>query len=158
MKWKGAEAPSEFARANFAQDIRKDGCPAATFARIEKGIRGRKILLATCAATIITYARRGALPARVFAFAFAFARSRSAYTRWILTCDIHVHGTHFLCTVLVQLARRGARDWPRRYDATGHSYVRRLTNVKKTSCTRGEERGRNFEGFAGDDEPGDLDR
>lgn len=63
-------------------------------------------------------ARRAARSQVAFAFAFAFARSRSAYTRWMLTCDIHVHGTHFLCTVLVQLARRGVQDWPRCYDGT----------------------------------------
>lgn len=96
-------------RAGRAQD------GAATFARIEKGIRGREILLVTCAATIIAHTlgarARALVPAR------AFARGRSAYTRWMLTCDIHVHGTHFLCSALVQLAR-AARDWPRRYDET----------------------------------------
>lgn len=97
-------------RAGRAQD------GAATFARIEKGIRGREILLVTCTAAIIAYPRStrlGSACARSFPLArsrFAFVRGRSAYTRWILTCDIHVHGTHFLCSALVQLARRGARD------------------------------------------------
>jgi len=112
---------------------------------MEKGIRGREILLRDGA--LRTYVRKYTGNDRRRASPSA-AHSRSAYTRWILTCDIHVHGGPSLSLPRLSCSSRRARVWPRRYE-TGHSYVRRLTNVKKTSRTRAVPEERKGERFRG---------
>lgn len=88
VRFEGDEPSQEFlfcngrrarrARGFHAGRTQEDRCPVATFARIEKGIRGRKILPATCAATaIIAYARVTRAAPRSFVRSRSLACSRS---------------------------------------------------------------------------------
>lgn len=90
--------------------------PGATFARIEKGIRGREILFHDAARCSDYYVRIGTIGA---ARRGAFARSLVVDPRtpggfWPVTFT-YTRGPHFLC-LGSRAARkpRGARVWPRR--------------------------------------------
>lgn len=92
----------------------------------------------TCDVHRNDYCVRSARCTVAFVRAPSFARGRSVYTRWILTCDIHVHGGLTFSARLSCNSRAAALGIGRAV-TTEHSYVSRLTNVKKTSRTLGEQ-------------------